>query len=142
MLLAFALALVMASNMGRISLLVPVMLALADYGRQTGGGIVLAVGFATFMLSTSILRANVPKLVIAGAAETIRGSHFAYLPYLLRHAPVPGVLRGLVLIGAILMLFPDKIEPAEMSRQAKTATALSAAELRLSAILVVTLAPR
>jgi hypothetical protein len=40
------------------------------------------------------------------------------------------------------MLFPDNIEPAEVSHQAKTAAALSAAELRLSAILVVTLAPR
>jgi hypothetical protein len=137
----------MASNMRRISLLVPVMLAHADHvgltaGRQGRTGIVLAVGFATFMLSTSILRANVPNLVMAGTAETIHGLHFADLPYLLRHAPVLGVLRGLVPIGAILMLFPDNIEPAEVSHQAKTAAALSAAELRLSAILVVTLAPR
>jgi di/tricarboxylate transporter len=143
-LLSFALAFVMPSNMGRISLLVPVMLALADHlglgvGRQGRTGVVLAVGFATFMLSTSILPANVPNLVMTGAAETIYGLRFSYLPYLLLHAPVLGLLKGLLLVGAILMLFPDRLDPGETSLRPKVVKAMSAEELRLSAVLIATL---
>jgi hypothetical protein len=33
---------------------------------------------------------------MAGAAETIYGIHFSYLPYLLLHAPVLGAVEGAV----------------------------------------------
>ncbi|WP_204311108.1 hypothetical protein, partial [Stenotrophomonas maltophilia] len=62
-------------------------MALADQaglGKTSRGrmGLALAVGFGTFQLSASILPANVPNLVMSGAAETAFGVHFGYLPYL------------------------------------------------------------
>ncbi|MBW7970550.1 SLC13 family permease [Bradyrhizobium sp. BR 10289] len=143
--LSFGLAFVMPSNMGRISLLVPIILALADHvglapGRPGRTGLVLAVGFATFMLSTSILPANVPNLVMAGAAETIYGVHFSYLPYLLLHAPVLGIVKGMLIVAAILILFPDKLDPVPSAASDPVRPPLSEKELRLSVIIVATLA--
>jgi di/tricarboxylate transporter len=65
--LTYALAFVMPSNMGRIALLMPIVLALADRagleeGRAGRIGLALAVGFGTYELSASILPANVPNL--------------------------------------------------------------------------------
>ncbi|HEY0275760.1 MAG TPA: SLC13 family permease, partial [Paenirhodobacter sp.] len=73
--LTYALAFVMPSNMGRIALLMPIVLALADRvglheGRAGRTGLALAVGFGTFQLSASILPANVPNLVMAGAIDS------------------------------------------------------------------------
>lgn len=143
--ISFGVAFVMPSNMGRISLLVPIMLALADHlglapGRPGRTGVVLAVGFATFMLSTSILPANVPNLVMAGAAETLYGVHFSYLPYLLLHAPVLGVVKAVLIVAAVLVLFPDKLDAAVRDASAPVQSPFSARELRLSLIIAATLA--
>lgn len=114
--LSFAVAFVMPSNLGRIALLVPVVLALCDAfglgaGRSGRHGAVLAVGLATPLLSAAILPANVPNLVMAGTAETQYGLHIAYLPYLLLHAPVLALAKGALLVLAILWLFPDRLDP-------------------------------
>lgn len=141
-LLTYGLAFVMPSNMGRIALLMPIVLALGERaGLQPGSrgqvGLALAVGFGTFQLSASILPANVPNLVMAGAAEAAYGVHLAYLPYLTLHAPVLGILKGVLLVGCIVWLFPARPGPIY---KAVTPVLLSAAELRLSLLLLVTLA--
>lgn len=141
-LLTYALAFVMPSNMGRIALLMPVTMALADRaGLEEGGrgrvGLALAVGFGTFHLSASILPANVPNLVMAGAAETAYGVHLAYLPHLALHAPVLGVLKGVALAACICLMFPARPQPAA---PAGPAAPLSADERRLGLLLLVTLA--
>lgn len=140
-LLTYALAFVMPSNMGRITLLMPIVLALADQaGLETGSrgrvGLALAVGFGTFQLSASILPANVPNLVMAGAAETAYGVHLAYLPYLVLHVPVLGILKGLLLTACICLLFPARPRPVVSSQ---TGTSFSPAEWRLSILLLTTL---
>ena len=143
-LLTYALAFVMPSNMGRIALLMPVVMALADQAGLAAGsrgriGLALAVGFGTFQLSTSILPANVPNLVMAGAAETAYGVHFAYLPYLpylALHAPVLGVLKGMLLATCICLLFPAKPQQVGAATQAGP---LTAAERRLGLLLLATL---
>jgi di/tricarboxylate transporter len=139
--LTYALAFVMPSNMGRISLLMPIVLALADRaglgeGRAGRIGLALAVGFGTFQLSASILRANVPNLVMAGAIETTYGLRLSYVPYLVLHAPVLGILKGIALVLCILLLFPDR---AESRDRIAPASPLSAPEKRLGALLIVTL---
>ncbi len=110
-LLSYALAFVMPSNMGRIALLMPVVAAMAKRAgieENTRGwyGLALAVGFGTFQLSATILPANVPNLVMSGAAEGSFGIHLNYLPYLLLHTPVLGLLKGAVLIALICWFFP------------------------------------
>lgn len=135
--ISYALAFVMPSNMGRITLLIPIVMALADRAGLAEGsrgriGLALAVGFGTFQLSASILPANVPNLVMSGAAENIYGSHFAYLSYLLLHAPVLGLAKGVLLTLCICGLFRARPQPVA----AKVAQPpLSAAEWRLIALL-------
>ncbi|MFT3688827.1 SLC13 family permease [Paenirhodobacter sp.] len=140
--LTYALAFVMPSNMGRIALLMPIILALADSaglrdGRPGRIGLALAVGFGTFQLSASILPANVPNLVMSGTIEATYGLHLAYLPYLLLNAPVLGLLKGVALALCILVLFPDRVEGVVA---AEPPTPLSAPEIRLAILLLVTLA--
>lgn len=139
--LAFALAFVMPSNMGRIALLVPTVLAVADeLGLAAGSrgriGAVLAVGVATPVLSTAILPANVPNLVMAGAAESLYGLRFTYLHYLLLNAPVLGLAKGALLVVLICRLFPARVRrPPPGDHPAP----LDGAERRLAIILAVTL---
>ena len=141
--LSFALAFVMPSNLGRIALLVPVVLALCDSfgltaGRPGRSGAVLAVGLATPILSAAILPANVPNLVMAGTAETQYGLHLAYLPYLLLHAPVLALVKGAILIVAVVRLFPDRLDP-EPDQAVLPTTPLRPEARRLALILVATL---
>ena len=117
-LLSYALAFVMPSNMGRIALLMPIVAAMAKRagiadGSRAWFGLALAVGFGTFQLSATILPANVPNLVMSGAAEGSYGIHLNYVPYLLLHTPVLGILKGLILIGLICWLFPGSPKPAK-----------------------------
>ena len=117
-LLSYALAFVMPSNMGRIALLMPIVAAMAKRAGIADGsrgwyGLALAVGFGTFQLSATILPANVPNLVMSGAAEGAYGIHLNYVPYLLLHTPVLGILKGLVLIGLICWLFPGAPKPQQ-----------------------------
>lgn len=148
--LAFALAFVMPSNLGRIALLVPTVLALADEvglepGRPGRIGAVLAVGVATPLLSAAILPANVPNLVMAGAAERLHGLHLTYLPYLILHGPVLALAKGALLVLLVCRLFPDRVagrirsaEPIAPARPVAPGP-LTAPERRLAALLVATL---
>ncbi|HEX5998936.1 MAG TPA: SLC13 family permease [Hyphomicrobiaceae bacterium] len=139
--LTYALAFVMPSNMGRIALLMPIVLALADRaglgeGRTGRIGLALAVGFGTYQLSASILPANVPNLLMAGAIETSYGLHLAYVPYLVLHAPVIGLLKGTVVVAAILWLFRDR---TEMNGKIEPVGPLTGPEKRLAVLLALTL---
>lgn len=139
--LTYALAFVMPSNMGRIALLMPIVLALTDRagfreGRAGRIGLALSVGFGTFQLSASILPANVPNLVMAGAIETTYGLHLSYVPYLLLHAPVLGILKGVALSVCILTLFRDRTEAPD---EIEPATPFTGPEKRLAVLLVATL---
>jgi len=143
---SFLLSFVMPSNIGRIALLVPVVLALCDAyglgpGRAGRTGAVLAVGVATPMLSGAILPANVPNLVMAGTAEGRYGLHIGYLPYLWLHAPVLAGVKGVLLALLTIRLFPDRIAraPADAPPPAPLPP-MSGAEMRLSVILLATLA--
>lgn len=137
------LAFVMPSNLGRIALMIPVTLALCDRfglgpGRPGRAAAVLAAGVATPNLSAAILPANVPNLVMAGAAESLLDLHLSYLPYLWLHGPVLAVVKGGLLTLLVVRLFPDRLEPRRDG--AVTTTPLSGAERRLAALLVATLA--
>ena len=140
-LLSYALAFVMPSNMGRIALLMPIVAAMAkragiNDGTRAWYGLALAVGFGTFQLSATILPANVPNLVMSGAAEGSYGIHLNYLPYLLLHTPVLGWLKGAVLIVLICWLFPGK---PHAPRDLTPSEPMSGDEKRLAWMLAVVL---
>jgi di/tricarboxylate transporter len=139
--LTYVLAFVMPSNMGRIALLMPIVLALADrvgFVEKRPGriGLSLAVGFGTFQLSASILPANVPNLVMAGAIDTTYGLQLSYLPYLILHGPVLGILKGLALCVCVIWLFPDNVEK---DIEVEPTRPFSPEEKRLSILLFLTL---
>ncbi|KQO55314.1 citrate transporter [Methylobacterium sp. Leaf87] len=140
--LAFGIAFVMPSNLGRVALLVPVVLALCDAyglgpGRPGRHGAVLAVGVATPILSAAILPANVPNLVMAGTAEAQYGLHLAYLPYLLLHAPVLALVKGAILVACIVRLFPDRLTAVDAG--ALAVAPMTPEARRLAVILLATL---
>ncbi|EFV4612359.1 citrate transporter [Salmonella enterica] len=140
-LLSYALAFVMPSNMGRIALLMPIVAAMAKRagiadGTRAWYGLALAVGFGTFQLSATILPANVPNLVMSGAAEGSYGIHLNYVPYLLLHTPILAWLKGAVLIALICWLFPGA--PCT-PREAEASAPMSRNEKRLAWMLTVVL---
>jgi anion transporter len=141
-LLTYALAFVMPSNMGRIALLMPIVMALAEragfaQGSAGRNALALATGFGTYELSASILPANVPNLVMTGAAERAYGIQFDYISYLVLHAPVLGILKGVVITGCLVWMFPAS--PRRIEAAAPTGP-MTSSEWRLSVILLVTLA--
>ncbi|MEQ8708586.1 MAG: SLC13 family permease [Rhodospirillales bacterium] len=138
---ALALAFLMPSSMGRVVLMMPVVLALADrLGFEPGSagrnGMVAAAALAAYMPATAILPATVPTMVLVGAAEVQYGITFAYAPYLLLHFPVLGALKTLLIIGVTLLFFNDVSRPVQSDDKSRP---LSRDEWILSGILALAL---
>jgi di/tricarboxylate transporter len=142
-LVGMALSFLMPSTMGRVILLVPLALAMADRlgfadGRNGRYGLVMAVACGTWMPAVAILPANVPNMVLAGTAETLYGLHFTYGAYLLLHFPVIGLLKAVAIYFMVLWMFPDAADRAPDASQ--TLTPMSRDEKVLSWVLAATLA--
>ena len=138
---ALALAFLMPSSMGRVVLMMPVVLALADrLGFEPGSagrnGMVTAAALAAYMPATAIMPATVPTMVLVGAAEVQYDITFAYAPYLLLHFPVLGALKTLLIIAVTLLFFNDVARPIESE---ETSRPLSCDEWILSGILALAL---
>lgn len=106
------LAFVMPSTTGRIMLLTPLVMALAEslgYERGSNGytGMVLTVAACSFMPPSSILPANLTNTVLLGAADALYGIKLSYGPYLLLHFPVLGILKTMVIVWVVSKLFPE-----------------------------------
>lgn len=141
LLIGMLLAFVMPSSVGRVVLLIPITLAMADYfGFEPGSngrtGLVLAAAFGTFQPAFSILPANVPNMVLIGSSETLYHIAPLYGEYLLLHFPVLGLLKSLLILGLILRRYPD--QPKPMTRETD-GTRLSWQEWRLAGILALAL---
>jgi len=138
-----ALAFIMPSAMGRVILLIPIGIAMADQaGYESGSkartGLIFAVGFGTFVPAFSILPTNVPNLILAGAASSQHGVQLLYGDYLILHFPILGLLKTLAIAGLILLFFKGK-EPERDDAAAAEKTPFSADEKKLSALLLITL---
>lgn len=129
---------VMPATMGRVLLLIPILAALAkrigfEPGSPGYAGLILAAILSTFQIGTTILPANAPNLMLAGAAESIHGVHLSYGEYLWAQFPVLGLLKMPIIVVVTCRLFPARIHS---SAPAHTVTPLSPAEWRLTAILL------
>ncbi|WP_027858651.1 SLC13 family permease [Marinobacterium jannaschii] len=134
-LFSLALAFLIPSSMGRVVLLVPVVLALAEqlgYGTGSNGrqGMLAAAVFGTFLPAFAILPANGPNMILAGLVEAIHGFQLPYFDYLLLHFPVLGLVKAAVLVLVILRLLPDR-DPQVQVIAATVAEPLSTPERRL-----------
>lgn len=124
-LVSMALAFLMPSTMGRVLLLVPIFLALADrMGFEPGSngrtGMVVAVALSSFLGPAAILPANVPNNVLAGTAEAYHGITITYFDYLLLHFPVLGVLKSALLVWLICRILPDRVRDDQAPPEART----------------------
>jgi di/tricarboxylate transporter len=115
-LVGVAMGFLMPSSMGRAILLMPIAIVLAErYGFQPGSngrlGVVLAAAFGCHVPTFSILPANVPNLVLVGAAESLWHYTPRYGEYFLLHFPVLGFLKTAIMIPLIVKLWPDTPRP-------------------------------
>ncbi|WP_203142019.1 SLC13 family permease [Marinobacter mangrovi] len=137
---------VMPSSMGRILMMVPVGLALAERcgfgaGSQGRTGIALAVTFGCHVPTFTILPANIPNMVLVGAANTIYGVDFSYTQYLLLHFPILGALKAVIIAGLILRFFPAHIAAQSVNPEAQVPIGpMSGQQRYLSGILLLALA--
>ncbi|TDX27598.1 di/tricarboxylate transporter [Modicisalibacter xianhensis] len=137
--LGLLMAFVMPSGMGRIVLMVPILITLADHlgyapGHRGRTGILLGGIMGTFLPTYAILPANVPNTVLMGAAEAILGEPPTYSGYLLLHFPVLGLLKAILLTGLLLKLYPDA-DPAPLTRPAPEHVSLGRREQALALLL-------
>lgn len=146
MLVSTLLGFLMPSSMGRILMMIPIALALADRcGFQPGSkgrtGIILAVAFGTHIPTFAILPANIPNMVMIGASETIYGLHFSYTDYLLLHFPILGALKAILIGWLILRLFPDRpmLDNTYTSGQMLSLDGNRRDQLKLGLVLLITL---
>ncbi len=135
--------LLMPSALGRVVLLVPIAVTIAEQfglpqGKKGYTGIIATVVLGSFLPGFAILPANVPNMVMAGLGETLYKYSPLYGEYLLLHFPVLGIVKLLLLWIIILVLYPDSIAKRP-TRLERTAT-MSQNEKTLSIILLAMLA--
>jgi di/tricarboxylate transporter len=136
--------LLMPSALGRVVLLVPIAVTVAeqfglDKDRKGYVGVIAAVVLGSFLPGFAILPANVPNMVLSGLSETLYQYTPLYGEYLLLHFPVLGIVKSLILWGLILVLFPDTLSKTS-HRTESQAGAMSKSETTLSLILGIMLA--
>lgn len=141
--IAMLLGFLMPSSMGRVVLLMPIAVALAGrFGLEPGSpgrtGVVMAAAFGCHVPTFAVLPANVPNMVMLGAAETLYGVSLTYGEYLLLHFPVLGLLKSMVVVWLIVFLFPDRLRPADMA-EAAPVRPMSRDEGRLALVLALAL---
>jgi len=136
------LAFVMPATVARVLLLLPIMAAAGErlglaHGSPGQTALALTAIIVSFQCGTTVLPANAPNLVLAGASETLYNKPIIYADYLLLHFPVLGLVKG-VLIGLLLLkLFPAQTcAPVAEEPQSP----MSPAECRLTVILIAALA--
>lgn len=123
-----ALSFLMPSTMGRILILMPIVLAMADgfgYGPGSNGraGLVLASSFGTMIPGFAILPATLPAVVLIGASQTQFGIAPVYGTWLLLHFPVLGILKAVAIIVLTIWLFPEQDAKATPAVEAPGAMA-------------------
>lgn len=136
------LSFVMPAATGRVLLLMPIAVALAErmgFATDSPGrtGIALAAGLGAFLPSFGILTGNVAQLVLTGAAEQQFGLQFTYGTFLLLHFPLLGLGKAAAIAALILWFFPAR---AAAPPPAAALSAITSSEQRLAVILVWALA--
>lgn len=145
MLAAMMLGFLMPSSVGRVAVLMPIGMALADrmgFGSGSNGriGVAVILAIGCNMPSFAILPSNIPNMVLAGASDNIWKVQFGYMSYLMLHYPVLGLIRAGVTVLLVLKLFPARIGTATEAAAPQPVGGDAAVQLRVGAVLIVTLA--
>lgn len=143
-LFSVALAFVMPSGMGRVVLLIPITMAVAEHmgydaGHSGRTGMLMAAAFSSFLPTFAILPSNAPNMILSGMAENLYGVNISYVGYLLLHFPVLGALKSVLLVLLILWMFPAA-DPLRAAQSGPGPGPMSGPERRLVAVLGLCLA--
>lgn len=141
-LLSGLLCFIMPSTPARILLLLPLVTTMAArLGLAPGSrgylGVCLTSILASYYIGATILTANAPNLVLAGAAESLHEIPLRYTSYLWALFPVLGVLKLGVLWLLMAKLFAAPLQ--ESPRDAAAARPLDGPQRRLAVLLTLTL---
>ncbi|MCZ6684077.1 MAG: SLC13 family permease, partial [Planctomycetota bacterium] len=106
------LAFIAPSAVGRVLMLTPIVMALAErLGFEPGSpgrnGLILAATLGTLIPSYAVLPSTIPNIAMMGAAQNLYGIKFAYSSYLIANFPVLAVATIIVLPVLICGLFCD-----------------------------------
>lgn len=140
---ALALSFVMPSSTGRVVLLMPVAISLAEafgFGPESKGrlGITVTAALSAVVPGFGILPANVPNLVMLGGADTLYGLQINYAEWLLVHFPVLGLLKAMAIVVVARMLFPAELPV--MAGESDSSREPGKEEKRLAILLAIALA--
>ncbi len=130
------------SAIGRIMILMPIVIALAErLGFEAGSpgrnGLVLAASLGTSIPAYAVLPSTIPNVAMMGAAQNLYAIEFTYGGYLLANFPVLAVASLIVLPILICWIFRDRPQPPD---DAPVIGAMTGNERRLVVILCVALA--
>ena len=137
-----AFAFIIPSTMGRVMVLMPIVLELAEnqgFEAHSKGrdGFVIALIFGTLLPAFALLPSNLPNIVLVGAADSLFGITLNYAEYMILHFPVLGLAKAVLMIALIVALFgeaPRSDEAAPLESMPMTGD-----EKRLVVILAATL---
>lgn len=138
LIVTLVLGFIMPSSMGRVVLMMPIAIALANemgYEPNSRGyvGVTLAAGFGCFFMPYGILPANIPNVVLHGIVEEQFGFSLIYGEWFALHFPLLSVLKVFILWGLIMLLFPAK---SMSDQEPKDIPPMSPVEWRLLLILM------
>ncbi len=122
--IAAALSFIVPSAAGRVALLVPIMLSLADelgFDENSNGrsGLVLSATMGTMIPAFAVLPANVPNMALYGAVESIYGLHLTYGDFFILNYPVMGMAALLFYPAIISLLMKDAPRHPDHREEAK-----------------------
>lgn len=108
---SLVLSFLVPSNMGRLAITVPVVLAVAKdagYAIGTPGhiGLVLTVVIGNFTAAQGVLPGNLLNIMIVGAGETLYGLNIPYMRYLLLCGPILGLAKALLVWRTLIWMYP------------------------------------
>tara|TARA_R110000868_G_scaffold39376_4_gene137109 strand:- start:25963 stop:27351 length:1389 start_codon:yes stop_codon:yes gene_type:complete len=129
------------SNTGRIVIMMPIFMALADQvgfapGSKGRAGFAMAVAGGSVYPGLAILPAAVPNLGWLGAVESIHGIKVTYGEYLIANFPSLGIVSIIAIPLICRFLFPDRIGEHATNIEAAES---SAAQTRLVLVLTAAL---
>lgn len=111
-LIGIVLTFAMPSSMGRVVMLMPIALALAERlgyasGSQGRTGIALAAVLGAYLPSAGVLPSNLPNIVLTASAEQLYGIRLSYAEYLLLAFPTLGILKAAAIVALISSLYAE-----------------------------------
>ena len=123
-----SLCFIIPSNTGRIVIMMPIFMALADQvgfapGSKGRAGMGLAVAAGSVYPSLAVMPSAVPNLGWLGATESIHGIKFTYAEYLIANFPVIGFVSMIAIPLVCRTLFSDRVQSTKGDIQPSEASA-------------------